>query len=137
MITIRLLIIAILIVTCGCQSDTAVFDADGTEEQAQRTSQLQSLLMKMSDDELFAVGITAVHGGLWSIAWSTDSEEDVIAINNALKKVNLSASGSFNHGRGGWYIEKGDFFVAQAALKQSQNVRRLGIRIVEPELPRH
>ena len=135
MITIRLLI-AILVVACGCRSETTVFDTNGTDERAQRTSQLQSLLKKMSDDELFAVGITAVHGGLWSIAWSTDSEEDVIAINNALKKVNLSASGSFNHGLGGWYIEKEDFFSAQAALKQSQEVRRLGIKIVEPEIPK-
>ncbi len=89
----------------------------------------------MSDDDLFSVGITAGSGGLWSIAWSTDSEEDSIAINSALEKANLSALGSFGHGFGGWYIEKEDFFTAQAALMQSQDVNRLGIKIVDPRVP--
>ncbi len=90
---------------CGCQSDTSVVSAnDGNE---------YSLLNSMSDDDLFAVGITAVDGGRWSIAWSTDSPQDIIAIHDAFEKVNLFAVGSYGHGSAGWYIEKEDFFTAQ------------------------
>ncbi len=127
-------LIAICLANCGCQPQATRVNSDVSNRQIYREGDLETALFKLSDDELFDIGVTATDVGLWSIAWSTDSAEDSAAINNALASVGLSALGSFNHGRGGWYIEKADFFVAQAALKQDRDVRRLEISIVEPQL---
>lgn len=139
--TVRFALATICLATIGCQSQTTdpgslaiAEQARATEENWQRTREQQALLFGMSDDELFGVGITALDDGSWSIAWSTDSPADVVAITGALARIDVSAGSSFGHGHGGWYVDKRDFFAAQSALKQSKDVRRLGITIVEPRV---
>ena len=102
--------------------------------QVERFRKIENAMFELSDDELFDRGITAIDGGDWSIAWSSDSAQDIDAIQTALDDVGLSAFGSFGHGRGGWYVHRSDFFRAQMALKRNKTIKQLGIEIVEPDL---
>ena len=100
----------------------------------ERFKKIEKVLFNMRRGELFVRGITAIDGDYWSIAWSSDSVEDGDAIHSALDDAGDSAFGSFSRGRGGWYVHRTDFFRAQIALKRSDTIKQLGIKIVEPDL---
>ncbi len=98
---------------------------------------LELLLGKLTHDELFNLGVTAVvQAGReeWCVAWSDDSPKTVDAVTKSLGKIGIEPGGSFSRGRGGWHIEKADFFKAQAALQASAEVRACGVTIVKPKL---
>ena len=109
-------------------------------DPASRTHAVEMVLFKMSDNELFALGITQVKqpGGLeWAVAWSTDSEEDFAAIDAALVRAGIRAGGSAGLGRAGWYVPRGQFFRARTALLADDRVRALEtIHVVDPRLGR-
>ena len=91
------------------------------------------VLFRLTDDEIFRIGVTSLNQAEWAVAWSTDSKKDRTAIERALKPLGISAGGSFGLGRGGWYVPRERFFAAQRALQQSAAVRKLGITVVEPK----
>ena len=97
-------------------------------------SDLEARLFQLSDNEMFDIGITAIEGNYWSVAWSDDSDAHIEAITDALATVGLSAQGSFGLGAGGWYVHRTKFFAATDALKQCGVVGSLEITIVEPAL---
>ena len=96
---------------------------------------LQAALFKLTDDELFAIGVTKIHqpGHIdWAVAWSSDSDEVSQAIGRALKRVGVGCFASYGHGRAGWYVEREQFFTARRALLDAPDVQRLGVQVVEP-----
>ena len=102
--------------------------------EQESAADLEARLFRLSDDELYDIGITAIEGNYWSVAWSDDSDTHFDAITDALAAVGLAAQGSFGLGAGGWYVHRTNFFAATEALKQSEIVGSLEIRIVEPTL---
>lgn len=109
-------------------------------DPASRTHAVEMVLFKMSDSELYALGITQVAqpGGLqWAVAWSTDSEEDFAAIDAALGRAGIQAGGSAGLGMAGWYVPRDQFFRARTVLIADDRVRTLGtIHVAEPHLGR-
>ena len=100
--------------------------------QLERGTSIENALFKMSNQELFKIGITAIDGKDWSIAWSSDSAEDMDAIQSAFDEIGISAFGSCGHGRCGWYVDRTEFLRAQTALKRNDAIKGLGLEIVEP-----
>ena len=66
-----------------------------------QTQALQLVLFKLTDDEMFRIGVTSLKQSEWAVAWSTDSKADIAAIRKALKPLGISHGGSFGLGRGG------------------------------------
>jgi hypothetical protein len=122
---------AIILTIVGCNHQQPPVAQDQKES---KYTEEHIALSKLSDEELFAIGVTSTSAG-WAVAWSTDSSADADAIQGALGSVDLSASGSCGRGRCGWYVSPEEFFVAQRALLASRSVRERGIKVVEPRLP--
>lgn len=120
------------------KEEIAEFDAFIKDKDPSKEARiLELLLSKLNERELEGVGITEVGepGALqWAVAFSDDSTESMKAINAALKPVNVEPYGSFGRGRGGWYVNKADFFKAQVALQASPEVHACGVTIVKPKL---
>jgi hypothetical protein len=124
-------IAAVFVLSVGCnRQERSPQGQAGVSELEEREAEL----FKLSDEELFEIGVTATDAG-WAVAWSTESEEDIAAIDEALDSVSVSANGSCGRGRCGWYVRRSDFFVAQQALLKSDRVRSLGIKVVVPKDP--
>ena len=75
-------------------------------------SDLEARLFQLSDNELFDIGITAIEGNYWSVAWSDDSDAHIDAITDALATVGLSAQGSFSD----WVLADG-MSIEQTSLR--------------------
>jgi hypothetical protein len=112
----------------GCASPSSFRDSD-------TSTRTQAALFKLTDEQLFAIGVTQVHqpGHIdWAVAWSSDSNEVRAAICEALKRVGVGCFASYGHGRAGWYVEREHFFTARRALLDAPDVQRLDVEIVEP-----
>jgi len=136
-----LLKLVLLIFFLGCFSEPEIVERNNepkkvdTKLREQETvADLEARLFQLSDDELFEIGITAIDGNYWSVAWSNDSDTHFDAITDALATAGLSAQGSFGKGAGGWYVHRTNFFAATDALKRCGVVDDLEITIVEPTL---
>jgi len=106
---------------------------------ASRTRAVEMILFRMSDEELYAIGITQVEqpGRLdWAVAWSTDSAEDLAAVDAALRRADVAGGAVADLGMAGWYVPREQFFRARDALVADDKVRALGIKVVEPRIAR-
>jgi hypothetical protein len=103
-----------------------------------RTRAVEMVLFKMSDKELYALGITQVQqaGRLeWAVAWSTDSPADLAAIDAALHGAGVEGGAFADLGMAGWYVPREKFFRARTALLADDRVRALKtVLVVEPRL---
>ena len=136
-----LLFLILLVFLSGCFSNPDIVEQKIEPKRVapkmrehEPVSDLEARLFQLSDNEMFDIGITAIEGNYWSVAWSDDSDAHIDAITDALATVGLSAQGSFGLGAGGWYVHRTNFFAATDALKQCGVVGSLEITIVEPAL---
>jgi hypothetical protein len=122
----------------AAKEEIAEFDAFIKDKDPSKESRILELLLgKLNERELDAVGITEVGepGALqWAVAWSNDSAATINAIQAALKHVEVVPIAMTGRGSAGWYVNKADFFKAQAALNASPEVRACGVTIVKPKL---
>jgi hypothetical protein len=96
----------------------------------------QSVLLLLTNDELFAIGITQSHqpGHIdWALAFSSAFGEDAKAIRGALYKAGIGYVGSSSRRRAGWYVNREQFFAARRALLEIPDLKSLGIHVVEPQ----
>ena len=96
---------------------------------------LEAVLFKLSEDELFAIGVTSVEQDGrtdWAVAWSSDSDETMRAIEQALDRVGVSGGASCSRRRCGWYVPREEFFAARRALLEIKGIDGLDIQVVEP-----
>ena len=106
-----------------------------SDDDASRTRAVEMVLFKLTDAELYGIGITQVDqsGRIdWSVAWSTDATEVMGAIVATLERAGIHHDASVSLGHAGWYVAREDFFRAQKALLASIDVKRLGVTVVEP-----
>jgi len=97
---------------------------------------LERELFKLSDKELFKLGITQVEdppGNFdWMVAWSDSSDETLMIVLDALELQKIGAVASCGHGRAGWYVTREEFFKARNVLLESQAVYQRGVIVVTP-----
>jgi hypothetical protein len=94
------------------------------------------VLFKITSHELFAIGVTQTdhaEGFDWSVAWSNDSREVRMVIQDTLDRVGIGAWGSCDLGGCGWYVRREKFFQARKALLDSPAVQSLDVQVVTPE----
>jgi hypothetical protein len=102
-----------------------------------QTRALEAVLFRLTDEELFSLGITVVayEGGTdWAVAWSPASHETLQAIDAIFSEAGVRGGVSTSRGRAGWYVPRGQFFRARRALLAALGVRGLGVTVVEPKL---
>ena len=109
------------------------------DDVASRTRAVEMVLFKLTENELYEIGITQVdQSGRtdWSVAWSVDTPEVFFAVVETLESAGIQHGASASLGHIGWYVEREDFFRAQRALLASTEVKRLGVTVVEPRFAR-
>ncbi len=95
---------------------------------------MQLVLFKLTDKELFQIGIT--QNGLpdrpvWGVAVSHGFSDSGRAFERALAGVGVSPSGTMDLGMVGWYVPREQFFTARRALLAA-GLSTNEIEIVEP-----
>jgi hypothetical protein len=96
---------------------------------------MELVLFRLTDAELFSIGITQVdQSGLlhWAVAWSADHGAQAEAVRGVLQRMGVGAIGSCGHGCEGWYVRRTDFFRVRQKLLEDGAVRTSGVNVVTP-----
>ena len=102
-----------------------------------QTRALEAVLFRLTEEELFSLGITAVAykgGADWAVAWSPASAETLQTLDAVFSEAGVRGGASTSRGRAGWYVPREQFFRARCALLAAPGVRALGVTVVEPKL---
>ena len=105
-------------------------------DSGSETRATELVLFKLTDKELFEIGITEVGqpGRLeWGLAWCRGFSDSGRAFEQALSSVGVSAGGVYDLGRSGWYVPREQFFVARRALLAATNLHGIDLTITEPK----
>lgn len=104
-------------------------------EPANGDGALEARLFPLSDEELFALGITSVTQAgetIWSIAWTEDRGPRFEAVDRVLRAHGIDGGAVCNLGHAGFYVPRAQFFRARRALLADGEVVRLGVHVVTP-----
>jgi hypothetical protein len=111
--------------------DAPAAATDPTAEDQER------LLFALSDEQLFARGITSVDQPgwkAWAVAWTEDRGPKFEAVDRVLREAGCAGLATCDLGMCGWYVKREEFFRARRALVADAEVKRLGVFVVTPRV---
>ena len=103
---------------------------------ASETRAMELVLFKLTDKELFQIGITQVEqpGRLeWGLASCRGFSDSGRAFKEALSSAGVSPGGVYDLGYSGWYVRREQFFAARRALLTATNLHGIELTITEPK----